>query len=317
MGECRRCYSDKGIPKKFSTENNMNPGDLPVELQGLTEIEEMLIAQIFPVISVYCLRGGQYAYKGNVINFPQDVHEFTTRLPRHPSSLDVLVVRRQSASRSTFRDFNVRRNKIAQTLSWLKLNNRYYSDIVIDNEVLQSLPNNGPIDDYLPKVQRNDDHSNDDENETEDIVTHNFVPLAPSSHREDEAINEALARMHAKITPIVWPNIDCSPVNEFHTPEYITRAFPTLYPYGNADLRAERVRDIKPAEYFQHLLKYKDGRFAQHTRWRYFALNSQMRWRVLQEGRVYVKQRLDGEQLTVEEVQEMIERNNHLADQVI
>jgi len=274
MGECQRCYSDKGIPKKFSTENNMNPGDLPVELQGLTEIEEMLIAQIFPVISVYCLRGGQYAYKGNVINFPQDVHEFTTRLPRHPSSLDVLVVRRQSASRSTFRDFNVRRNKIAQTLSWLKLNNRYYFDIVIDNEVLQSLPNNGPIDDYLPKVQRNDDHSNDDENETEDIVTHNFVPLAPSSHREDEAINEALARMHAKITPIVWPNIDCSPVNEFHTPGYITRAFPTLYPYGNAVLRAERVRDIKPAEYFQHLLKYKDGRFAQHTRWRYFALNS-------------------------------------------
>ncbi len=42
-----------------------------------------------------------------------------------------------------------------------------------------------------------------------------------------------------------------------------------------------------------------------------------MRWKALQEERVYVKQRLDGEQLTVEEVQEMIERNNHLADQVI
>ncbi len=39
-----------------------------------------------------------------------------------------------------------------------------------------------------------------------------------------------------------------------------------------------------------------------------------MRWKALQEERVYVKQRLDGEQLTVEEVQEMIERNNHLAD---
>ncbi|CAG8739329.1 20867_t:CDS:2, partial [Gigaspora margarita] len=49
---------DKTTPKKFSFENNMDPGDVPKELQGLTEIEEMLIVQIFPVISVYCLRGG-------------------------------------------------------------------------------------------------------------------------------------------------------------------------------------------------------------------------------------------------------------------
>ena len=30
----------------------MDPGDIPEELQGLTEIEEMLIAQIFPIVSV-------------------------------------------------------------------------------------------------------------------------------------------------------------------------------------------------------------------------------------------------------------------------
>jgi len=37
----------------------------------------------------------------------------------------------------------------------------------------------------------------------------------------------------------------------------------------------------------------------------------------LQEGRVYVKQSLNDKQLTVEEVHEMTERDNHLADQVI
>jgi hypothetical protein len=229
----------------------------------------------------------------------------------------VLVVRRQSADGSAFRDFNVCRDKITQALSWLKINNRYYADIVIDSEMLKLLPDNGPIDDYLLQVQRNDDNSNDDDNETENMVTRNFVPVVPSSNREDDAINEAIARMQAKTTPIEWPNINGTSVNEFRTPGYITRAFPTLYPYGNADLHAERIRDVKPAEYFQHLLKYKDGRFARHTRWRYFALNSQMRWKVLQEAKVYVKQSLDGEQLTVEEVREMIKRNSHLADQVI
>ena len=77
---CRRCYVDKNPVKKFSEANNMDPGDVPEELQDLTEIEEMLIAQIFPIVSVYCLRGGQYSYRGNVINFPQDVLEFTTHL---------------------------------------------------------------------------------------------------------------------------------------------------------------------------------------------------------------------------------------------
>ena len=58
----------------------MDPGEVPDELQDLTEIEEMLIARVFPVMSIYRLRGGQHGYRGNVINFPQDVQEFCTKL---------------------------------------------------------------------------------------------------------------------------------------------------------------------------------------------------------------------------------------------
>ena len=85
--------------EKVSADNNMDPGEISDELRDLTEIEKMLIAQVFPIVSVYCLRGGQYAYCENVVNFPQDVMEFTARLPRNLSSLDVLVVQRQSANR--------------------------------------------------------------------------------------------------------------------------------------------------------------------------------------------------------------------------
>lgn len=63
---------------------------------------------------VYRLRRGQHEYRGNIINFPQDVQKFASGLPRHPSLLDVLVIRHQSASNAkTFRDFKVYRNKIA------------------------------------------------------------------------------------------------------------------------------------------------------------------------------------------------------------
>jgi len=48
----------------------MDPSEVPNDLCDLTEIEEMLITQIVPIISVYYLRDSQYAYHGNVINFP-------------------------------------------------------------------------------------------------------------------------------------------------------------------------------------------------------------------------------------------------------
>ena len=62
----------------------------------------------------------------------------------------------------------------------------------------------------------------------------------------------------------MWPIISGNAINEFNTPGYIARAFPTLYLTSSADLRSEHIRDVNPAEYFQHLLKYKDGKFARH-----------------------------------------------------
>ena len=266
-------------------------------------------------MSVYRLRGGQHGYRGNVINFPQDVQEFTTYLPRNPSSLDVLVIRRQSANNSAgFRDFKVRRAKVTRALIWLKENNRYYADIIINYGVLRSLPLDGTIDDQLRDINDDDDY---DENE-DDVITCTFVPLPPSTKGEDIAIRNTLDRIQDENSPMEWPQIDNHPINEFQTPGYIACAFPTLYPTGCADLRAERIRDVKPAEYFRHLLLYKDGRFARHARWRYFALNSQMRWRALQEGKVYVKQSLADAQTTVTDIQERINQgDSHIADRIM
>ena len=86
---------------KFSADNNMDPRDIPEELQDLTEIEEMLIARAFTVMSIYRLCGGQYGYRGNVVNFPQDICEFATWLPQHPLSLEVLIIQCHSAHDST------------------------------------------------------------------------------------------------------------------------------------------------------------------------------------------------------------------------
>lgn len=65
---------------------------MPDELQNLTQIEEMLIARVFPVISVYTKPGGQRAYRGYCINLPQEVQQVFSSLPRYPEELPVIIV---------------------------------------------------------------------------------------------------------------------------------------------------------------------------------------------------------------------------------
>ncbi|CAH3122007.1 unnamed protein product, partial [Porites lobata] len=73
--QCQRCIRDKQQPKKFSKENDMVPSLVPLQLQGLTQVEEMLIARALPVMRVYIKPGGQRGYSGHCINLPQDIAE--------------------------------------------------------------------------------------------------------------------------------------------------------------------------------------------------------------------------------------------------
>lgn len=66
---CFRCISEKH-GHRFSIENNMDPGEQPVCLQRLTQIEEMLIARVSPVLQVTYAKGGQLKYSGHTIYFP-------------------------------------------------------------------------------------------------------------------------------------------------------------------------------------------------------------------------------------------------------
>ena len=60
-----------------------------------------------------------------------------------------------------------------------------------------------------------------------------------------------------------------------------------------ADLRVPRMRKITAVEYFKHLMRFKDGRFAKDPHFRSFAYNSLSRWQASDLGDVYVKQHPD------------------------
>ena len=54
---CSRCSHDKQEPKLYSAANNMDPGPVPPVLQGLPQVEEMLISSVMLILSVYQLPG--------------------------------------------------------------------------------------------------------------------------------------------------------------------------------------------------------------------------------------------------------------------
>ena len=117
-------------------------------------------------------------------------------------------------------------------------------------------------------------------------------------------------RQSCSSTPgtLMWPTIRGTPINEFTTEGYLSCAFPTLFPTGAADFLGQRQNQVTISNYLKHLIMYDDSRFAKHPRFRFFALNTEMRWRALQTGRVYVKQHPGDAQLSLDELRDMVGR---------
>ena len=111
---------------------------LDFQLQDLTQVEETLISAVLPIMSIYRLPHGQYSYSRHVTNLPQDVASFATSLPRLPSELDVVIVRKEGGVQS-HRDFRVRRSVVLRALQWLVANNIYYCNVHIDPSALSAL----------------------------------------------------------------------------------------------------------------------------------------------------------------------------------
>lgn len=321
----------------YSVENNMNPGPVPAELQvcslfvvtyredkiflqDLSQAEEMLISRVIPIMSLYRLPHGQLGYRGHVINLPQDVTTMATTLPRLPTEINIIIVRMEGTA--VHRDFRVRRSKVQDALQWLIGNNIYYRDVAISQTALDDLPLDGNIASLCACTATVS--TGPTEAEIEDLQdfnpynaqpTRTFLPGGTQHLTEREMVRQSvqqrqLSTCTADTAPpvVTWPARGTTPINEFRTEGYISSAFPSLFPTGAADYLAPRQVTVTAGNYMKHFMMFHDCRFARHPRFRYFALNSEMRWRALQCGNVYVRRHPDDARLTVEELRDMVGR---------
>lgn len=111
---CRR--SDINL---FSAENGKAVGEVPGELRQLTMIEQILIARVHPVVSVFKIRGQQRAYSGHVMNFVQHVENIATRLRHNPRNIDSVIILNRETPNGLI-EFRVRSGRVRADLIWLK-----------------------------------------------------------------------------------------------------------------------------------------------------------------------------------------------------
>ena len=324
---CSRCSRDKKSPKKFSCENSMIPSSVPNELQNLTQVEEMLIARALPIMRVYVKPGGQRGYSGHCINLPQNVKNLAKCLPRYPKDLTVIIVKVKGRD-NTFKDVTVRKQRVHDALVWLINNNPQYSEVLVNEDALNVLPENG-VPSELMTVETDNDIVSDDcspdvgpptDNPSEDIVYNNstemssFLPVGEQQQQEIDAVRNQLSENE----PMQWPSLDNEPLNEYQVSYLATMAFPTLFPDGKGDPTNQGLlRDVSLQERIKHLLKFAEiingkwvYRFANHPRFSYWAFNMIQRKRILQQSGIFLKQNPGEAHLTIDELCDMAASNN-------
>ena len=150
-----------------------------------------------------------------------------------------------------------------------------------------------------------------EEESYDDHLPQSFVPVAAPSMTQQEAVQQSVQQRQSSTSShgaLMWPSAGGMPLNEFTTEGYFTCAFPTLFPTGAGDSLGQRQVQVTISNYFKYLMQYDDGRFAQHPRFRFFALNTEMQHRALQTSRVYIRQHPGDAQLSLDELRDMVGR---------
>ena len=161
----------------------------------------------------------QYGYSGHVMNLPQDVGSFANTLPRLPSELDIIVVRKEGANES-HRDFRVRRSVVLHALQWLLANNINYHNVRIDPDALDLLPEDGDLTGLCSMTLESSD-VDQELSPPQDVDTYDahfartFVPSTAQRPTEKETIRQSINEQHPhQPHPTVpWPPSNGTPIN--------------------------------------------------------------------------------------------------------
>lgn len=165
--------------------------------------------------------------------------------------------------------------------------------------------------------QLSDPNEVDNENSENPVIEQACVPDVVSNTAQRAYLRKEIGVKDTDPIhfPLSMPSMQKQPLSERDISLHIERmVFPTLFPTGSASFHNSRMRTVGLNNYHAHLMRYKDGRFARHPTFRYWALNTQLRHQADSTARYLTRLKRD-ELPDIEELQEMVnDPNSHLED---
>jgi len=242
-------------------------------------------------------------------------------LPLLPHQLDLLLLRPNQSRdepqvrRQFVKDLKVKCSNVIQWLQYLKDHSSAYRDAHIDFNLASQLPEDGDLLDQVTTIV--DDGQDADALDTGPPDSHEPADIdvnpPPSSSVIPNLLVEQSERnilehhLHSQHQHLTMPDFRAMPIDEAHTQLLYSMAYPTLFPHGKADFSLPRHCTVTLQQWVEHLIRYKDGRFASHPRFRYMAFNQVMRLRVSKVSHWLVKKSDLERQLTIEELRDAVQ----------
>jgi len=284
MKFCGLCdgYSAKGKIPPWSLANSFEFGDIPPELQGLSIIEQRMIALVIPFQTIIIRRCGQQISKGHVLNFHNDIVDVCKRLPRNPEANGYYLVNIDEMSSEGFsicrrRRYNAR--KVKDALVFLSANNPLYKHVAIE---LNALDEQDSVCECTSCTQADsnsiDSHGVNESFETDMKHSFSHVPHEFDLSQASQIVNHFAVEESA--SAVLQMKRSKKFASDWDDPNLILRCFPHLFPFGRGGLvepgRSVPLRKGK-IYYYRHLLKYYDQRFTRDQSFTFWALNLWLR----------------------------------------
>lgn len=293
---CNKCVSylrKEQIPP-LSLANGLWIGDVPIELQGLTFAEKLLISRVRHNGCLVRVSSGMHKLRANAILFQTPIPKVYNILPPPSSEIDeVLAIIYTGPNTPTSEDFKktpflVRRNKVAEALDWLKLNHVDYADVIISRDNIMSYPEDMPpvaigYREREPGTNQEPESTGLDSYDDEDGVYSGECPIAVHGliggtlNTLDLKSLTAVALNHLKNGgKVLAVGHAEQPESMYDNPRLYPQIFPWLFPYGLGGLgNARGVRKISEKLHKKHLLMYHDKRFQHDEYFPILAINQE------------------------------------------
>lgn len=302
-----------GMPKLISATNNIDPSPdyIHQNLLTLSKIEALLIARVYCSVQVWSLRGISQKSKAYCIHFPREVDNVFISVPLYTTDIEILVLKPTqddpNATTVFEKQFRVRRNVVAiQCKHLLALHPGYRSIVLFNKAALSALLVDSSILDQLPNTRYEstfDGYTTIDQLVEAANKGNKYVSV-PNIQVTQTAVKELRKRVgSARTASITWLRRRNQPLSEYdRTLSLISCTLPKLFPVSAAEPNMACIRHISFYNWFEHILKYCDNRFAQHYSFRFIGLNISIRIKARATSTYFVRQHPDHAAITTDEL---------------